>query len=160
MTRHTYLVLAGVLILATPAPAQVSPERQADVAERGRGVMPFDLDRSTHRFESDEEGGVQTVVSDDGDAAEVALIRAHLRTEAAAFARGDFSSPARIHGAAMPGLDVLRRAGGDLSVAYADVPGGGRVSYRSRRPEVVAALHRWFEAQTADHGAHAHQEGH
>lgn len=40
-------------------------DRQAEVAARGGEVMSFDLERTTHVFETLRNGGVQTVVSDD-----------------------------------------------------------------------------------------------
>ena len=46
-------------------------QTRADVAEAGSTVMPFDLERTTHIFEGLEHGGLQTVLSDDGDAQQV-----------------------------------------------------------------------------------------
>jgi hypothetical protein len=83
------------------------------------------------------------------------LIPTHLATESEAFGRGNFASPERIHGTDMPGLTVLRQGGSALSVAYVDTPTGGQITYATSRPEVVAALHLWFDAQTSDHGDHA-----
>ena len=39
-------------------------ERQVLVAERGKSVMPFDLEQTTHRFTPTATGGVQDVVAD------------------------------------------------------------------------------------------------
>jgi hypothetical protein len=130
-------------------------DRQAEVAARGEQVMPFDLERTTHSFIKTSTGGTQRVVSDDGDEGQIGLIRTHLATESQAFGRGDFASPERIHGADMPGLAVLRQPGSALSVTYVDTPTGGQITYATSRPEVVAALHLWFDAQTSDHGGHA-----
>jgi hypothetical protein len=128
-------------------------DRQELVAERGATVMPFDLDQTTHVFAKRPTGGVQTVSADDpGDAEEVALIRTHLRKEAAAFRRGEFADPAAIHGMEMPGLAVLRVRYGELQVEYEDAAAGGRIVYASDRPELVRALHEWFDAQLMDHG--------
>jgi len=44
---------------------QAATERRDEVAERGRGVVPFDLERTTHRFRRLPDGGKQTVVADD-----------------------------------------------------------------------------------------------
>jgi hypothetical protein len=130
--------------------------REAEVAERGARVMPFDLERTTHVFRATSDGGVQEVVSDDAvDPEQVALIRGHLREEAIRFTAGDFADPAAIHGDDMPGLAVLRARHDDVDVAYAELAAGARITYRSRDPEVVDALHAWFDAQLADHGGHA-----
>jgi hypothetical protein len=131
-------------------------ERQRTVAERGRDVMPFDLERTTHRFTPTRTGGVQDVVADRrGDAEQTRLIRAHLRKEAEAFARGDFGDPARIHGADMPGLAALEDGHDRVEVRYADRADGATLTYATREPALVDALHDWFEAQLGDHGAHA-----
>ena len=42
-------------------------QRQVEVAAVGAAVMPFDLDRTTHVFGPMENGGLQTIRSDDGD---------------------------------------------------------------------------------------------
>lgn len=133
--------------------------RHDEVAARGAGVMPFDLDRTTHVFEPDPDGGVQTVVADDGDDEQVALVRAHLREEADRFARGDFGDPAAIHGHDMPGLAELEAGHARIEVGYADVADGARLTYRTTDPGLVDALHRWFAAQLADHGPHARSHG-
>jgi hypothetical protein len=131
-------------------------DREAEVAARGASVMPFDLERTTHVFTPTPSGGVQVVVADPPvEAGQVSLVREHLRTEAARFAAGDFGDPTEIHGAEMPGLDVLTARPGDLDVVYADVAGGGRITYTSDDADVVDALHAWFEAQLRDHGDHA-----
>jgi hypothetical protein len=135
--------------------SSASSERLQTVAEAGAEVMPFALERTTHTFLERPWGGEQRVVSDDGDAAQIGLIRSHLTQEAAKFARGDFSSPEAIHGRDMPGLGVLRERHEAIDVAYAETPAGASITYRSQDAEVVGAIHAWFAAQRTDHGAHA-----
>ncbi|GAA4909109.1 hypothetical protein GCM10023237_31180 [Streptomyces coeruleoprunus] len=135
--------------------------RQEVVAERGRAVMPFDLDRTTHRFTPTATGGTQDVVADEpGDDAQVRLIRQHLKEEAAAFGRGDFGDPASIHGGDMPGLKELTEGYGRVDVRYAERPDGATLTYTTREPALVEALHQWFDAQLGDHGGHAEEGGH
>ena len=138
-----------------PAPAP-SAARQAEVAERGSSVMPFDLDRTTHHFAKTDTGGVQTVAADNpADATQVDLVQHHLQQEAERFRRGDFADPARIHGSDMPGLAALRGSAGKISVDYAATADGARITYTTGDPVLVTALHSWFDAQVSDHGAHA-----
>ncbi|MEI5519857.1 aspartate carbamoyltransferase [Streptomyces brasiliscabiei] len=133
-----------------------SAERQRIVAERGETVMPFDLDRTTHRFTPTATGGVQDVVADRSrDTEQVALIRAHLRQEARAFGRGDFADPARIHGSGMPGLAELRDGYDRFDVRYEARADGATLTYTTKDSVLVDALHDWFEAQLGDHGGHA-----
>ena len=135
--------------------------RQEEVAARGAEVMPFDLERTTHHFEARPWGGVQTVVADEPDAEQIELVRAHLRGEAARFARGDVDDPMAIHGHEMPGLAELRAGAeaGRVEIGYADVPTGGRLTYRADEGVLVTALHAWFDAQLMDHGADAEAGG-
>lgn len=154
--------LAAALAVFTSACATHSPSasRQEEVARKGAFVMPFDLARTTHYFDDRPDGGIETVTANDAsDAEQAALIRSHLAREAERFGRGDFSDPAAIHGADMPGMAALERAGARLRVSYREVPGGASVVYASADPAVVAAIHQWFAAQRSDHAAHAHMHG-
>lgn len=160
--NHNYAAVLGcaLALLGTAAHAAApagSGSRQEQVARQGANVMPFDLARTSHFFADRKTGGIETVTANDGrDKSQAALIRAHLAAEAKRFARGDFSDPATIHGNDMPGLAELARAGKKLRVTYKDVPAGASLSYSSRDPGVIAAIHEWFSAQRSDHGAHMH----
>jgi hypothetical protein len=147
--------IAGLILacLLSSCQKQASPERRAEVAERGARVMPFDLAKTTHRFESLADGGLQTVTAKDpGDTTQIRLIREHLRSESERFPRGDFDDPMAIHGHDMPGIAELRAGAGKFEVRYGDIAGGATIRYRSNDAQLVAALHRWFEAQRMDHG--------
>jgi hypothetical protein len=153
------LLAAAFLLHADVASAQLSTdERQALVAERGRNVMPFDLERTVHAFIKTPEGGIQRVTSKNaGAASEIAAIRRHLAQIADAFRQRDFRDPRSIHGDAMPGLAVLERATPEqFGVADAMIDYGAEIRYTSGDPAVVAAIHAWFDAQLGDHGHHAH----
>lgn len=152
------LVFLAAALASTLALAQAGdPARQAEVARRGPEVMPFSLAATRHVFTRTAQGGVQRVVARRAaDAGQVRLIRRHLRELQAQFRAGDFSGPARIHGAAMPGLAQLQAAKpGQVAVSYRDVRGGAELEYRSASPALVAAVHSWFDAQAADHGRDA-----
>jgi len=130
-----------------------TPERRAEVAERGTEVMPFDLSRTYHVFASLPDGGLQTVrAAPLGDTLQVRLIQEHLQAEAARFSRGDFSDPMAIHGHTMPGIAELRAGAQRIQVEFTARTDGASIRYRTRDPALIAALHRWFEAQRADHG--------
>ena len=147
--------LAAVLIATAPVATAADEQRQTQVEHKSEHVMPFSMQRSKHVFVPTPRGGVQTVLVHDGNAKQVALVRAHLRKEAAAFARGDFADPASIHGGDMPGLKALHAGSAHISVQYADVPNGGAITYATAVPALVSAIHAWFKAQVSDHGSHA-----
>lgn len=148
----TILALVGCQSqLVEPA----APDRLAEVADRGAEVMPFDLERTTHIFEKMDNGGLQQVISDDGDAAQIELIRAHLAEEAERFSQGDFHDPQMIHGENMAGLHQLMTGYQQINLEYSDIESGGQILYTTDDAEIVTALHRWFDAQLLDHGPHA-----
>ena len=128
--------------------------RQEVVAERGAGVMPFDLKATTHIFTKIKKGGTQqVVVKNASDATQIALIRKHLKKIAAQFSRGDFSDPSHIHGTEMPGLAELKTAQpGEIKIRYRKLKKGAEIIYTTKNPKLVEALHQWFDAQLADHG--------
>lgn len=141
-------------------------QRQAQVAQRGKDVMPFSLAATTHIFTKMDAGGTQQVVAKvAGDDAQIQLIRHHLKDIQAQFLKGDFSGPTHIHGQAMPGLAELKAAQpGQINIDYRDLKGGAELTYQIADPKLVDALHRWFDAQLSDHGkdamqGHAHHDG-
>lgn len=152
-------VLAALTILgvAYALGLRGNEDRREQVAESGAQVMPFDLERTTHTFTDLPSGGRESVVSDDGDAKQIALIRSHLREEVGKFAAGDFSDPARIHGGRMPGLAALRAGSSRIEFRYEELSDGAAIAYRTDDPALISALHEWFAAQRSDHGRHAEQ---
>ncbi|MEU4545038.1 hypothetical protein [Nonomuraea dietziae] len=150
------VVAATAYALVSRNEQQALAARQAEIATRSRQVMPFDLERTTHRFARSATGGVQTVTSDDpADAEQVTLIREHLTEEAAGFSRGDYGDPASIHGGEMPGLRDLEQGHSRIDIRYTELPAGARITYATTDASLVAALHAWFDAQVTDHGQHA-----
>jgi uncharacterized protein (DUF305 family) len=139
---------------ATEAASSVM--RQERIRERGAAVMPFALSQTTHRFQVLPDGGLQSVIANDPtNEPQITLIQQHLATVAARFQRGDFSDPARLDGAEMPGLSELAAAASRLEVVYTPLSDGGQIRYTSPDPTIVDALHRWFAAQLMDYGADA-----
>ena len=129
--------------------------KQEQVVERGRSVMPFDINRTMHHFKKLPSGGVQQVLSTDGDPRQVGLIRQHLKSEALRFETGDFSDPASIHGAQMPGLKAMAAGASRINISYSEMPEGAQIRYATTNPNLVTAIHTWFDAQVREHGHHA-----
>lgn len=163
-TRRAWLLIAAPAVIALSAAGyaladrdqQPPADRQAQIAAKSRKVMPFDLDRTTHRFTKTGTGGVQTVTADDpADAQQITLIRQHLTEEVAAFGKGDFGDPASIHGGTMPGLRDLQQGHARIDIRYTQLPAGAQITYTTSEPPLVKALHAWFDAQVTDHGQHA-----
>lgn len=122
-------------------------------------VMPFDMSNTVHVFEMTTSGGVQRILARGaGDAEQVQLIRQHLKQEAARFERGDYSDPAALHGADMPGLAKLQTHPTAVDVSYSELPTGAQLTFETRDLELLTAIHRWFGAQLSEHGADARAE--
>jgi hypothetical protein len=151
------VVLTAGIAAAFVLPGSGSPaERQAEVAKKGQVVMPFDLERTTHRFAKTAQGGVQTVVADDpADQTQIRLIRDHLAKELRAFRAGDFGDPASIHGKEMPGLAQLSSGYARIRMTPANLPAGAQITFTTDDAQLTGALHAWFDAQVSDHGDHA-----
>ena len=130
-----------------------SKARQEEVANRGAQVMPFSLERTVHIFTKTKSGGLQQVIAKDpSDTPQIDLIRDHLSMISKQFAQGNFAAPASIHGSDMPGLAELEKARpGQLRIEYKELPDGAQIEYSSDSPGLVEAIHRWFDAQLADH---------
>lgn len=136
-----------------------SQTRQEHVHHNAHKVMPFDISKAVHIFKMTESGGTQSVVAknpDDHD--QIRLIRRHLSQEAEKFQRGDFSDPARLHGASMPGLRELQAGAPRLKISYTDVPAGGAIEFDTSDIQLITAVHRWFGAQLSEHGRDAVSE--
>ncbi len=150
------LVAAAVVLLAgcgTTAPGPTAQPAPPDMNQQAQMVMPFDLTKTTHTFTKTPVGGVEQVVANDpADGADIAGIRGHLADEASKFSAGDYSDPARIHGADMPGLAQLHAGAARVAVRYEALPAGAHITYSSADPALAGAVHAWFDRQTADHG--------
>ena len=153
---RTWFLIGAAAVAVAALVGCSSGDRQAEVAERGAQVMPFDLERTTHRFTPTADGLVEEVVADRSDDAEqVELIRNHLAEEADRFSAGDFADPAKIHGRDMPGLADLQAGATRIRIRYESLPAGARITFSTTDPALVTALERWGAAQVADHGRHA-----
>ncbi len=129
---------------------------QGMIHHMGHQVMPFDLSKTLHIFEMTESGGIQQVISKvPNDTAQVSLIQEHLQHEAMKFSTGDFSDPASLHGAAMPGLKALAAGAAKIKVEYSMLPDGAQITFTTQDIHLITAIHRWFGAQLSDHGADA-----
>jgi len=139
--------------------ALFAQSRQERVHQMAHDVMPFDIAKTVHIFKMTETGGVQSVIAKDpGAADQIALIQQHLQHEAEKFKRGDYSDPAKLHGAGMPGLKELQAGASRIKVSYAALPQGAEIKFETSDLHLLTALHRWFGAQLSEHGADARSE--
>lgn len=139
------IVLTAMLAIGPLAVrADVTALQRADVEAKGSQVVPFSQEDTMHMFKPTNTGGVQTVFVHDSDPRQIALVRSHLRKEATAFAHGDYTDPAKIHGATMPGLAAVHAGSKRLTIRYEDIAKGASITYTSADPKLIAAVHTWF----------------
>ena len=145
-----------ILLFLVGCNASSDAPRQAMVHEKGSHVMPFDLGATQHIFQMTDNGGIQLVVAKKGnDTDQIDLIRQHLELETVKFENGDFSDPASLHGATMPGIDELSKNIAEIDIEYIEVPGGGQITFKADDIHLITEIHRWFGAQLSDHGSDA-----
>jgi len=150
-------VLAVLLLLSGSTVFAQTP--QEHVHQMSHSVMPFSMSKTIHIFKMTDSGGVQrVVVRNPRDVDQVSLIRRHLKHEAERFQRGDYSDPATLHGADMPGLKELQAGASHIEVSYAELPAGAAITFQTTNLHLLTAIHRWFGAQLSEHGADARAE--
>ena len=150
-------LIAIYFITAATAIEKASDARINEVAQLGKHVMPFDLNLTLHVFSKIDKGGVQQVITKDPEnKTQIILIREHLSKIASDFKQANFSDPEKIHGKDMPGLEALRTAEADaITIQYREIADGAEITYTSDKPELIIAIHQWFDAQLRDHDRHA-----
>jgi len=137
----------------------VAQTKQEHIHRMGQSVMPFDLTKTTHIFRMTDFGGVERVIVKDPAATDqVTLIQRHLQHEAEAFQRGNYSDPASLHGADMPGLKDLEAGAAKIKISYSALPTGAEITFKTTDLHLLTAIHRWFGAQLSEHGADATSE--
>ncbi len=148
------------LSLVVFSSSMLAQNAQQHVHSRGHEVMPFDLAATVHVFRMTEDGGTQKVItrSEVPQPEQVRMIQHHLAEEAAEFQKGNFSDPARLHGAAMPGLGELRAGASTMQISYHPLRNGAEIRFRTHDLKLITAVHRWFGAQLSEHGADARPE--
>jgi hypothetical protein len=150
------VALLWAMALPVGAAEAPTPKRLDEVIQRGLHVMPFDLEKTQHFFTETPAGGVQQVIAKEaGDQDQIRLIRQHLAAIASRFSQGDFSGPREIHGPDMPGLAELQAGAQQVRFNYRELPQGAEIDYVTQDAQLVAAIHRFFQAQLSDHGRHA-----
>ncbi len=159
LRNFPHLARSVAIFLLIGAASVFAQTRQEHVHQMASSVMPFDISKTVHIFKMTETGGVQRVIAKDpGATDQVALIQQHLRHEAERFQQGDYSDPATLHGADMPGLKDLQAGASRIKVSYAALPSGAEITFETTDLHLLTALHRWFGAQLSEHGADARSE--
>ena len=166
MNRYASVSLLGAAVLgaaglgagcARSAQSTNSDSAFAAVQTRGAAVMGVDQYTSAHLFEDLPDGGrIVLVRKDSSDSAGVATIRAHMRSIADAFAKGDFSAPGMVHMRSVPGTAVMAERRAAIRYGVVDRAGGAEVRLTTADTAAVRAIHEFLAFQRMDHRAPGH----
>lgn len=160
MNLLTILLTTALLTPQHPSmPAGISHEEHLKQMEkdealkkRGADAMGFDQDAAEHHFIVEPEGGsIQVTVKADADPAVLAEIRAHLKTIAEEFARGDFGKPFQTHNEVPDGVKGMKKAAAAILYRYEEVAGGGVVRLRTSDAKARTAIHEFLRYQISEH---------
>ena len=143
-------------VAAAPSAKKRPDTTFAALQARGAAAMGVDQYTSTHRFDDLPDGGRIELQRNVDDAEGIATIRAHLAGIAAAFARGDFGTPAMVHMREVPGTAVMAARAGAIRYEFRSLPRGGEVRITTRDPEALRAVHAFLAFQRSDHRAGGH----
>lgn len=140
------------------AERQATDSSFADVQRRGETVMGVDQYTSKHVFEDLPDGGRIVLDRDDAtDTAAVRTIRAHMRTIATAFQRGDFALPGVVHAGEVPGTRTMAEKRSTIAYRAVDRARGAEVRITTSDPAAVGAVHAFLKFQRSDHRAAGHE---
>lgn len=150
-------LMAGVI--ATPA-ANAQDTSHAAMQMRGKIAMGVDQYTSVHKFDDLADGGRIELQRDRDDSTSTRVIREHLRSIAAAFTKGDFSTPAFVHMRDVPGTKVMQGNRAKMRYAVRDLPRGGELRITTTDATALRAVHAFLAFQRSDHRAGGHEMHH
>ena len=111
MKRLTFAMIVGLSLSVAATFAQQTATGAHHLDARGKSVMGFDQQKTTHHFLLFEDGGaIDVAVKDPKDAENLKAIRSHLPHITHLFADGQFDAPMLVHDRKdVPGTAELAR---------------------------------------------------
>lgn len=146
--------LAAALVITTAATsaAAFQHQRHDPAGHHGASVMGFSQTATSHHFRLSPKGGAIEVHAHDASKTELReTVAAHLRTIAGRFAKGDFTTPAAVHGAAPDGVDVLASHREKITYTFEEGALGGRVVIQTDDAAARDAVHAFLRYQIREH---------
>ena len=152
---HTTAVftLTAAIALNVGATAQQVTGHAQHLDARGKQVMGFDQQKTTHHFLLFEDGGaIDVSVKDQADKTNLDAIRSHLPHIAKLFSEGNFEAPMLVHDRKdVPGTKDLARLKEAVRYTYAQTLSGGRVDIVTTNKDALTAVHTFLKFQIEDH---------
>jgi len=145
--------VVAALVIGGVGQVMGAPHGQHQMDARGKAVMGFDQDKTTHHFRIYEDGGaIDVSVKDEKDTANRDAIRSHLPHITEMFGQGNFEAPMLVHDTKqVPGAADLARLKAQIKYSYVETPAGGRVDIVTTDQAALAAVHEFLRFQISDH---------
>ncbi len=166
MALASGLLLTGISIAiagdAPPKPADC-PMHAQHVAANGDAAHGAEVDHrhdtlgmshgaTRHSFRLFGDGGaIELRANDAGDTASIDAIRKHLQEVMGQFQKGDFSTPAFIHGTAPDGVADMKRLQSDIGYRFEPLETGGRIRITAKSADALSAVHDFLRFQVIEH---------
>jgi len=166
MNQYKLFVFGSLTALATcafgqtmdPATCPMHSQHMKDaqhymgVDKRGDQAMGFSHVDNSHHFLLFKDGGaIQVVPKNLKDAANLKVVRQHLKMIADMFASGNFDLPMFIHDTTVPGTQTMKRLKSDITYQYQELPNGAEVRMQTQNPQALQAIHNFMRFQIKDH---------
>ena len=155
MIRLFAMTICGVALSVSAGAQQPPPPAGAahHLDAKGKQVMGFDQQKTTHHFLLYEDGGaIDVSVKDAANTADRDAIRSHLPHIAHLFGQGDFDAPMLVHDRKdVPGTKELAKLKDRVTYTYVETSAGGRVDIVTTDPQALAAVHAFLKFQIEDH---------
>ena len=127
-------------------------DKDVELKRRGASAMGFDQDAATHHFRLYADGGaIDVAAGDDPGQTTREKVRAHLRTIALEFSRGEFGRPFHTHAENPPGVAVMKARRSAIAYRFEETPDGGRVRITTADEEALHAVHDFLRYQIREH---------
>ncbi len=127
-------------------------DQHPDMTSRADHVMGFSHDKTTHRFELNQNGGVIEVRANDlSDTGSRDRIRGHFHHIVQMFAAGNFNVPMLVHAQAVPGTAVMSQLKDQLHWDLQETPRGAKITVTADNQAALDAVHEFLRFQIADH---------
>jgi hypothetical protein len=127
-------------------------KKEAETQRRGAEAMGFDQEKTAHHFNLTTDGGTIAVSTRDADdTTSRDQIRAHLKSIAEEFGRGEFGKPVATHAEVPPGVETMQRSKDQIRYIYDEMPRGGLVRIVTSDAAAIDAIHAFLRYQITEH---------
>ena len=155
-------MIAAMVLLATMSTCPMHAKHMAAAAngdakhgaevDARHDTFGMGHDVTHHSFRLFADGGaIELRANDETDAETAGMIQKHLQQIAAEFEKGEFATPAFVHGRTPAGIDGMKEHASAIRYRYEALPSGGRIRITTKDPAALAAVHEFLKFQVIEH---------